>query len=328
MDILFDVDIESLLDDLRAAWVNSEKYRYNDTAFTKQKPSGNSIQFCCPFHHEKRPSCGIMLDYPYGYHCFTCDESGNLIQLVSYVFDVNALEAMQLLMRSHVAGGERKKINIEKYLKGGGKEYTPVPEELIEKYKNKRHTYLYSRGFSERTLKTYEIGYDVSTNMITIPVRDSKGIPRFIKRRYIHNKRYYNDEVPRKDILYGLYYIIKSGKRIQEISVTEGEFDVLACYESGIPAVGLLGRKLFEEQVLELMKANIKKVNLFFDNDKQGQKGALQAYELLQKTPIQVTFTLYPSSSCKDPNDLLIHHLFDEITIVSPVDYLTNLSTS
>jgi DNA primase len=37
--------------------------------YAEYKDSGDNIQVCCPFHGERRPSCGINVDTEVG-HCF------------------------------------------------------------------------------------------------------------------------------------------------------------------------------------------------------------------------------------------------------------------
>src|SRR3712207_9047843 len=47
------------------------------------KDSGDNVQFCCPFHGETRPSCGINV-YNLTGKCFACGETFNLAKLVAF----------------------------------------------------------------------------------------------------------------------------------------------------------------------------------------------------------------------------------------------------
>lgn len=50
-------------------------------------------QFCCPFHGEdKSPSAKA---YDKTFYCFACNKTGDLIQFVQYLFNLNFKEAMQ-----------------------------------------------------------------------------------------------------------------------------------------------------------------------------------------------------------------------------------------
>ena len=53
----------------------------------------------CPFHKEKTPSCYL---YPEKYHCFGCNENGDIIDAHMKLNKVNFLKALDDL--SYVAG--------------------------------------------------------------------------------------------------------------------------------------------------------------------------------------------------------------------------------
>lgn len=333
----FNIDIEELLKDLRLYWLERDESRYNDTALTKIKKSGENIMFCCPHHHESNPSCGIQVDYPYGYNCFSCGASGNLPQLVAHVVGLpSEAHGIHFLMKHYVLVNpqERPPLNIEEILDGKeGRGLNLISEEEIKKYTRKRHPYIKKRGFSERTLRKYEVGYDEVQRAITFPVRASDGTVRFIKRRSVDRKNFLNQAgIRKKDIIYGLYYLLQSPRKFTELYLTESETDTLACYEAKMPSGAILGRILFKEQVKELIKAGIKTVILFFDNDQHGIEATFQAYQLLSRmSPIRVKAVLYPNGQYgldglgvmkyKDANDLLLAKKLDKIKKVTFAEY-------
>lgn len=50
-------------------------------------------QFCCPFHgNDKNPSAKA---YEKSFYCFACGKTGDLIQFVQYLFNLDFKEAMQ-----------------------------------------------------------------------------------------------------------------------------------------------------------------------------------------------------------------------------------------
>ena len=50
-------------------------------------------QFCCPFHgNDKNPSAK---SYEKSFYCFACGKTGDLIQFVQYLFNLDFKEAMQ-----------------------------------------------------------------------------------------------------------------------------------------------------------------------------------------------------------------------------------------
>lgn len=344
-DVLASVylDIEEVMDELRAYWIENKEYNYNPSALTKFKHSGDNLMCCCPFHVESTPSFGILKSYPYTWFCFACEKGGNLPQLVAHVVGLNTeVHGEHFIMKNFVtlSTNQRPPLDLEKILdKGERDRRMSLLDSEVDKYKNKRHPYLYQRGFSERTLQRYEIGYDETLRAMTIPVRDIKGHVRFIKRRFVDQKKFLNQEnIDKKDIVYGLYYITQATKPITEICLTESETDTIACYQAKIPAGAILGRVLFKDQILALQKAGIKVVNLFFDNDKWGVKATLQAYESIVNTsPIRVNVIQYPCAMYgidtlnedeipyKDANALLLANLLQNIKKMPFEEYVSKL---
>jgi DNA primase len=185
----------------------------------------------------------------------------------------------------------------------------------FDKYRGKYPKALLIRGISPYVLDKYEVYYNGTD--IVIPVRDEFGMVRFIKSRKLLDK-YYTNSGNKKSILYGLYYLINSSKKFREVYITEGEFDTMACYQAGLPAVSTMGNVLFREQ-LSLLYKYFSTVNIFFDNDKAGKIGTYNAMNLIvkEKLPIKVNLIKYPDDSCKDPNELLSGNKIDKIEKIS-----------
>ncbi|WMT39261.1 CHC2 zinc finger domain-containing protein [Paenibacillus sp. D2_2] len=334
----YQLEIEEVLDDLRAYWLERDISRYNITAFSKVTNKGANIMFCCPSHEENNPSCGIERNYPYRWNCFGCGAGGSLVDLVKIAVGLtNELLGMQFIIKNYlvVSSSERKPIDIESILDGGNKKdrVRSLSEEVVLRYTKKRHSYIYGRGFSEHTIRKYEVGYDEATQAITFPVRTSNGLVRFIKKRFVSHKGFLNEKgIDKKDIVYGLYYILQAPNHITEIYLNESETDTMACYEGRLPAGAILGRILFIDQIRELMRAGIKTVNLFFDNDKAGVECSIKAYELISThSAIRVNVVLYPNQQYgitdieeqkyKDSNDLLKLNMLGSIKVIPYHEY-------
>ena len=135
------------------------------------------------------------------------------------------------------------------------KQYLSEEEGL--KYSGIIHPYMYKRGFTNKVIKLYELGYDSETNSIVFPVRDSEGNIRFLQRRSITGKYFLNDKgVDKRDVLYGLYYILKSGVKLKEVTLVESATDVISCYLNGLAAVALMGRYLYDEMIPQLARTD------------------------------------------------------------------------
>lgn len=322
------LDIDELIDNLSDEWTKNSDSKFNTNAFQNKHLVGENYMCCCPFHAESRPSFGILNSYPYVWNCFVCG-GGSLYSLVAHVLRIPIEEAEQYLLSNYYVADikERPKIDIASILDGTeGKGRASHPDDVLSTLSEQIHPYLYSRGFTNKTINKYEIRYDKETNSIAFPVRASDGSLRFIKKRLIHTKQFLNEEGKyKRDIVYGLYYLLKANEVVPEIYLNESETDTMACYQKRLPAGAVLGRFLFKEQVTELLKAGVKTVNLFYDNDLHGLRAAYQSYQLLRKTPVKVNMIMYPGYSFgidtfdieniayKDANDLLIAGKLTEI---------------
>lgn len=346
-DILeaLNLDIEEVLDDLRLHWHEHSMFDYNSTAFSKISKKGSNIMFCCSHHHETNPSCGIQVNYPYTWNCFGCGATGNLYSLVAHALELpTPVHGEHYLTRNYLVVDvkERPVLDLESILDGrDSKVAARVTEEEIQRLCSKRHSYIKERGFIDRTLKTYEIGYDEDIRAITFPVRTTEGTARFIKRRLVDSKRFLNEtDVAKKDIVYGLYYILQAGIKPTELYLNESETDTMASYQGGFLAGAILGRILFKEQIKELLKSGVRTVNLFFDNDLAGVECTLKSYQSLSKTPIHVNVVKYPGLrygidttdveliAYKDANDLLKAGTIKGIETIPYMDYLLELEKS
>lgn len=304
------VDIENLL-------LKLKPFSKNPYAFTRMRRVKDDIMCCCPFHIDSRPSFGIMIEPPYYYHCFGCDEKGDLINLIEKLTGENYVKAF-LALGVEVERGKYK-IDLSKYFADDEeKEYS----KQIYKVNSKYPLYLIKeRGLSVRALKKYEVIYD--KGKIIFPVRDHEGYIRFYKSRDILDKNYMNEKgIEKSDVIYGLYYLINSPKSIKEIYLVEGELDTISCYEAKLPAGAVMGSEVFKKQLDLLLKYGFKTINLFFDNDEKGKKCILETYQkiLKYKYPFKVNVVIYPSSA-KDPNELLVTKMIGKIKLVSAEKY-------
>lgn len=71
---------------------------------------------CCPFHHEKTPSCAVNM---IKFHCFGCGEKGNAISFVKKMFNLDFKNAVRKidedfrlgLVSDKITNEQRKAIN-------------------------------------------------------------------------------------------------------------------------------------------------------------------------------------------------------------------------
>lgn len=128
------------------------------------KKQGKNHIVSCPFHDEKTPSC--MIDNNKNtFHCFGCNESGDIITFIEKYYNLSFMDAVKWLVRE---------FNLENIIEENEEERFKRNEKenglnLMNKVKKKYHTnllgnekaleYLHSRGITMETIQKFEIGY-------------------------------------------------------------------------------------------------------------------------------------------------------------------------
>ncbi len=140
------------------------------SGYVNLKRSGKSYLGLCPFHKEKTPSFSVDSRKQL-YHCFGCGEGGDVISFIMKMENLDFVEAAEFLA---------KKVNYNlQYKYTGSPEVTEKRSKLVEvnelakkyynyvffnsKHAEKARQYLKKRGFSEETLKKFEIGYSTDS---------------------------------------------------------------------------------------------------------------------------------------------------------------------
>lgn len=131
------------------------------------KKSGRNFFGICPFHNEKTPSFSVSPDKQI-YHCFGCNEGGNVIRFLMKIENITFIEAVQMLAkRARIElpqddiSDELKKSNTIKELiykvnKEAGRFYY---KNLGEKSGEEAKKYLLNRGIDSKTITKFGLGY-------------------------------------------------------------------------------------------------------------------------------------------------------------------------
>lgn len=295
------------------------------------KDSNNNVQFCCPFHGETRPSCGIDIDSLIG-KCFACGETFNLPKLVAHCLDIPKYKALNWIEDNYT--DEFKNINthnlqlrrIDDEVEDTNKRHEMDKLDLAL-YKSGKavHQYFYDRGFTKETAKKFLVGWDSKRNRITVPVLWEDGVPCGVIGRAViemkidgkPNPKFYKVYKAGNDFKYHIYdgfpvgdivFPLPHFKPQEGLAVlVEGQYDCIWAHQNGFPMfLATLGSKLvFDKKTkkskqIELLKQHgVSRVLLLRDNDKAGQSGNEHDYELLKREG----FTVYKSSYPNGKND-------------------------
>jgi hypothetical protein len=132
------------------------------------------------------------------------------------------------------------------------------------------HPYMFQRGFDEKIIELFDIGYDDKNQCLTFPILDKDGNCLFIARRSVNTKWFnYPNSVIKP--LYGLYQLYQLKEFPKEVYITESMTDCITLWQHNKYALALngLGTK---NQFEQLNKLPCRKYILATDNDDAGIK--------------------------------------------------------
>lgn len=199
----------------------------------------------------------------------------NILEIDYYKdFDEDLPESLKLTKLILDMQQDNNKEDEEKPLK-------PIDECILNYYRDYVNDMFYNDGISYNTQKVFEIGYDDSTNRITIPIRDEIGNLIGVKGRifkeeleeyedkYISLERY-----AKSKILYGLYKTYNDIKSSGCVFVGESEKFVMQLYDMGIlNCVATGGKQISRTQIDKLTRLC---VDIYFVFDKDVELDELQ----------------------------------------------------
>lgn len=303
--VIFNVDLIDILNELKLQLnINGISF------FSKMKDTNGDIMVQCPYHsngQEKKPSAGIKKDTGQ-FHCFACNESHTLSEVISYCFgwnDILGIKGFEWLLKNFatIAVERRKdiKLDLDRHYKDKTVKY--VTEQELDSYRY-YHPYMYQRKLTNDVIELFDIGYDKDTECLTFPQHDIYGNVLFIARRSV-NTKYFNYPEKVDKPLYGIYQLNKEyqmhrNTTLDEVIICESMLDCLSCWVWGKKALALNG--LGSENQFKLLNSlQCRKLILATDNDKRG----LEARKRIRKNIKNklVTEYIFPDNR-KDINEM------------------------
>ena len=260
------------------------------------KETSSGIKVTCPCHDggmEETASC--FVDENGVWHCFACDESGNLAKFVEKCFDKPEGFGLSWLVERFVYTVENRALNLG-YVGVLKEEPIKVLDEGILANYQKFHPYLIKRKLSLDICDKFKVGYDQESKSIVFPTWDEQNRLVMITRRSVTDKRFL---IP-KDIekpVYLLNFVDK--ENIKEVIVCESQINALYAWSLGYPAIALFGTGT-KHQYGVLNKSGIRHYILCFDGDEAGEKGKDRFLANIRKD-VLVDYVDIPNG--KDLND-------------------------
>src|SRR6478735_2686327 len=137
------------------------------------KKRGSNYMACCPFHNEKSPSFNVNPRLGI-YKCFGCGKSGDAISFVMEHEKLGYPEALRALAQKYGIEIEEDRSTPKEKENFSEKESLLIvlnyakqyyQELLFEDHEGKSLglSYFKERGFSEKTIKSFELGYSLDS---------------------------------------------------------------------------------------------------------------------------------------------------------------------
>jgi DNA primase len=173
--------------------------------------------------------------------CFNhaCSVTGTLVELVKATTNVNHFEAMRVLAKF----GSDTRISLkERKAKREARKVQFFPQEVLDKMKkdfwddSPALEYMRGRGFDDKTLDTYDIGYSAQKNLVATPMHDIDGKPVGVIGRTIDGDKRFKNSVglPTSQTLWNIH----RARRIGDTAIIcEANFDAMRIAQAGHPNV-------------------------------------------------------------------------------------------
>ena len=295
--------------------VNDIIYTYLDGV----KPSGaENVMALCPFHDDN--SASFAMNILTGvYFCHACHAKGNLFTFLRELkVPRSVIEQKYRVLLNEVRKQSPKKLDATQ---SSIFNIPPIQESFLGLL-DYTHQSLIDAGFTEDTLRYFEVGWDNWHGRISYPIRDISGnlvgisgrttLPNVKPKYKIYDSEYKAWGLParygwdKRLVLYNAHQVIPPmimcSPPETSIILVEGFKAAMWLWQAGLKnVVALLGSYLSEEQAWQFQWLD-GTVYLFLDNNTPGQLGTLGAGIRLQKEMSLIKVIEYPKRLMDDDN--------------------------
>jgi DNA primase len=224
----------------------------------------------CPFHYNVHtPACEI--DKNNGmFICFSCGESGSIVDMVMRITNRNYFEASRLIH------SKRDDVDIERVVQETIDTSLDHPEfdmDTIQRLHqnllqdSRAKEYFYSRNITDESFVNFKLGYSDKQDMVIVPVFDEFSRCLGFVGRSVEGKAFKNSVgLPKSKVLFNLNKVKRSS-----IIVVESSFDVIRLSQAGFSAVATLGATVSRTQI-HLLQQYAKNIVVCPDSDAAGKK--------------------------------------------------------
>lgn len=249
--------------------------------------SGKEAMCQCCFHDSSKFTMQFNLDTGQ-FVCFSCHEGGGITKLGEAfgITNMKAVEPDVKFIKEKLAllhKQDRKKKNDKPFF---------LDESLLTRYQFPTFYWgkckddprphedctgkvgcNYHRWLKPKTVKAFDLGFDIMKNAATIPARDMDGRLLGVIKRYLADDvslRYkYPKGFARNSQMHGSWLVQQSDSH--RAVIVEGSIDTAKVWQAEIPCLGQYGSFITPNQVRLLRRLGLTELVLFYDNDKAGR---------------------------------------------------------
>lgn len=237
--------------------------------------------------------------------CFSCGESGSIIDIVMRTTSRNYFEASRLI------NSKKDDVDIEQIIDEAVDSSLELPEfdmDLINRMHQdlkksiRAREYFLGRSINDSSMEEFMLGYSPNQDMVIVPVFDEFAKCLGFVARSVEGKVFKNSTgLPKSKVLFNL----NRSKR-STIIVVESSFDAIRLYQSGFKAVATLGASVSRNQISLLQKYS-SSIIICPDNDDAGKKMTDKIVNNIKNKTVQVVSL----NKGKDVGDLTSEEIVD-----------------
>jgi len=253
----------------------------------------------CPFHYNVNTPAAEIDKQKGVFICFSCGESGNLMDMVMRVTNRNFFEASRLIKSAENVSSIVDIVTTS--LDTNPDELKEFDSSLIDRLHSElletdsAIEYFESRLINIDSINFFKLGYSKKQKMVIVPVSDHRSMCVGFVGRSIEGKSFKNSvNLPKKHVLFNI-----CNNKFKSIAVVESSFDAIRLHQLGIPAVATLGATISKSQ-MELLNRYASSIILCPDKDEAGSK----MVSSVKKNMPSKSITVLDVGNAKDIGDL------------------------
>lgn len=231
------------------------------------------FQTYCPFHGNTDTPAFAVNKFNGTYICFnpSCEVSGTLVELVRRTKGLNMFQALRKInyyathqstpFADRLAEAMSKPVEFKEFSQDAlTRMYEAFPD-------SPAHEYMKGRGFTDKTLDYFEVGYSAKQDMVIVPMHDPRGMPIGLIGRSIKDKRFKNSTgLPKRATCWNFHRAKTKG---DTVIIVESSFDAMRVHQAGYHnVVALLGGHVSDQHIAQLSRT-FSKVIIMTDFDKK-----------------------------------------------------------